>query len=79
MERHGKEEGMHAATHLTPVSQTRLWVGRITNAHLPEGEKLMYPLMYCAIPSCAGSPRPKASTMLTRPPDINQTAISGGL
>ena len=31
---------MHAATHLPPVSQTRLWVGRITNAHLPEGEKM---------------------------------------
>jgi hypothetical protein len=29
MARHGEEEGMHAATHLTPVSQTRLWAGRI--------------------------------------------------
>jgi hypothetical protein len=41
MERHGEEEGMHAATHLTPVSQTRLWAGRIMNAHLPEGEKMV--------------------------------------
>jgi integrase len=40
MERHGEEEGMHAATHLTPVSNTRLWAGRIMNAHLPEGEKM---------------------------------------
>ena len=31
---------MHAATHLTPVSQTRLWAGRIMHAHLPEGEKI---------------------------------------
>ena len=31
---------MHAATHLTPVSNTRLWAGRIMNAHLPEGEKM---------------------------------------
>ena len=31
---------MHAATHLTPVSQTRLWAGRIMHAHLPEGEKM---------------------------------------
>ena len=31
---------MHAATHLTPVSQTRLWAGRIMNAHLPEREKI---------------------------------------
>ncbi|HSX82681.1 MAG TPA: hypothetical protein VLQ80_29490 [Candidatus Saccharimonadia bacterium] len=40
MERHGEDEGMHAATHLTPVSKTRLWAGRIMNAHLPEGEKI---------------------------------------
>ena len=31
---------MHAATHLTPVSNTRLWAGRIMHAHLPEGEKM---------------------------------------
>ena len=31
---------MPAATHLTPVSQTRLWAGRIMHAHLPEGENM---------------------------------------
>jgi hypothetical protein len=40
MARHGEEEGRHAATHLTPVSQTRLWAGRIMHAHLPEGEQM---------------------------------------
>jgi integrase len=40
MVRHGEEEGRHAATHLTPVSQTRLWAGRIMHAHLPEGEPM---------------------------------------
>jgi len=40
MARHGEEEGMHAATHLTPVSQTRLWAGRIMHAHLAEGEQM---------------------------------------
>jgi integrase len=40
MARHGEEEGMHAAAHLTPVSQTRLWARRIMNAHLPKGEKM---------------------------------------
>src|SRR5215475_615282 len=40
MVRHGEEEGMHAATHLTPVSHTRLWAGRIMHAHLAEGEQM---------------------------------------
>ena len=31
---------MHAATHLIPVSNTRLWAGRTMHAHLPEGEKM---------------------------------------
>src|SRR5262245_51217345 len=79
MARHGEEEGMHAATHLTPVSNTRLWARRIMHAHLPEGEKMDVSFMYGAIPSCASSPRPKASTIPARPPDINQTDISGGL
>ena len=40
MARHAEEKGMHAATHLTPVSNTRLWAGRTMHAHLPEGEKM---------------------------------------
>ena len=40
MGRHGEEEGIHAAPHLTPVSHTRFWAGRIMHAHLPEGEQM---------------------------------------
>jgi hypothetical protein len=71
MARHGEEEGRHAAPHLTPVSQTRLWAGRIMHAHLPEGEQMDV--------SPHVAPRPQASTRPARPPDINQTALSGGL
>jgi len=40
MARHGEEEGKHAATHLTPVSNTRFWAGHIMHAHRPEGENM---------------------------------------
>ena len=69
---------MHAATHLTPVSNTRLWAGRIMHAHLPEGEKMdVSPhVRHTFLRQLAET---KASTRPARPPDINQTALSGGL
>lgn len=69
---------MHAATHLIPVSNTRLWAGRTMHVHLPEGEKMDVSPHVRRLTSCASSPRPKASTRPARPPDINQTALSGG-
>jgi hypothetical protein len=70
---------MHAATHLIPVSHTRLWAGRTMHAHRPEGEKMEVSPHVRRHTSCASSPRPQASTGPARPPDINQTALAGGL